>query len=111
MADGFLEHIRTTLSGIEAEGLMKRERFITGAQGAHVRVGGRDMRTFVPTITSAWRAILDWLRRRGLRWRTTASVWPRYGSSAARRTSMPSLRRGLARFLGMEAAILFAVVL
>ena len=32
--------MRATLSGIEAEGLMKRERLITGAQGAHVTVAG-----------------------------------------------------------------------
>ncbi len=39
----FLEHIAATLAGIEAEGLMKRERLITGAQGAHVRMAGREM--------------------------------------------------------------------
>ncbi len=39
----FLTHIRSTLAGIEAEGLTKRERPISGAQGAHIRVDGRDM--------------------------------------------------------------------
>lgn len=39
----FLDHITATLAGIEAEGLMKRERLITGAQGAHVRMAGREM--------------------------------------------------------------------
>lgn len=39
----FLSHLRTTLAGIEAEGLTKRERPISGAQGAHIRVDGRDM--------------------------------------------------------------------
>lgn len=39
----FLDHLRTTLTGIEAEGLLKRERMITSAQGAHVKVAGRDM--------------------------------------------------------------------
>ena len=39
----FLDHIAATLAGIEAEGLMKRERQITGAQGAHVRVAGREV--------------------------------------------------------------------
>lgn len=39
----FLEHITATLAGIEADGLMKRERLITGAQGAHVRMAGREM--------------------------------------------------------------------
>lgn len=40
---GFLNHITTTLKDIEADGLMKRERQITGAQGAHVRMAGREM--------------------------------------------------------------------
>ena len=39
----FLSHITTTLQGIEADGLMKRERLITGAQGAHVAMAGRQM--------------------------------------------------------------------
>ena len=39
----FLDHLRTALTGIEAEGLLKRERMITSAQGAHVKVAGRDM--------------------------------------------------------------------
>ncbi|WP_333817699.1 glycine C-acetyltransferase [Tabrizicola sp.] len=39
----FLSHITATLEGIEAEGLMKRERLITGAQGAHVQMAGREM--------------------------------------------------------------------
>ncbi|MES2916899.1 MAG: glycine C-acetyltransferase [Pseudomonadota bacterium] len=39
----FLDHIAATLQGIEADGLMKRERLITGAQGAHVRMAGRQM--------------------------------------------------------------------
>jgi glycine C-acetyltransferase len=43
MTDKFLGHLRDVLDGIAAEGLMKRERFIEGAQGAHVTVGGRRM--------------------------------------------------------------------
>ena len=39
----FLDHIAATLHGIEADGLMKRERLITGAQGAHVQMAGRQM--------------------------------------------------------------------
>jgi glycine C-acetyltransferase len=41
--DAFLDHLTTTLQGIESDGLMKRERLITGAQGAHVQMAGRDM--------------------------------------------------------------------
>jgi glycine C-acetyltransferase len=39
----FLDHVTATLAGIEAEGLTKRERLITGAQGAHVAMAGRRM--------------------------------------------------------------------
>lgn len=39
----FLNHITATLAQIEADGLMKRERLITGAQGAHVHMAGRQM--------------------------------------------------------------------
>ncbi|NHB77700.1 glycine C-acetyltransferase [Rhodobacter calidifons] len=39
----FLDHITATLARIEADGLTKRERLIEGAQGAHVRMAGRDM--------------------------------------------------------------------
>jgi glycine C-acetyltransferase len=39
----FLDHVASTLASIEAEGLTKRERLITGAQGAHVQMAGREM--------------------------------------------------------------------
>lgn len=39
----FLDHITRTLAGIDADGLMKRERLITGPQGAHVQMAGRKM--------------------------------------------------------------------
>lgn len=45
MADraAFLEHLGGVLKGIEAEGLFKRERIISGAQGVRVMMGGREM--------------------------------------------------------------------
>ena len=39
----FLTHLGVVLEGIEAEGLMKRERLIHGPQGAHVEVAGRKL--------------------------------------------------------------------
>lgn len=39
----FLDHLNETLRTVEADGLLKRERLITSAQGAHVRVAGRDV--------------------------------------------------------------------
>ena len=40
MADkaAFLTHLEATLAGIEAEGMLKRERLITSAQGAHIGI-------------------------------------------------------------------------
>ena len=47
MTDAFLRHIRTALDEIEAAGLLKRERLLTGPQGGRIRVaspaGPRDM--------------------------------------------------------------------
>ena len=43
MQPAFLDHIRTTLRGIEAAGLYKRERQITGPQGGRIAVGNRTM--------------------------------------------------------------------
>lgn len=39
----FLEHIRDALAAIDAEGLTKRERLISGPQGTHVAMGGQRM--------------------------------------------------------------------
>ena len=41
MSSDFLNSIRETLAGIEADGLMKRERLITSPQGGRIAVGGR----------------------------------------------------------------------
>src|SRR5208337_3535128 len=38
MSDAFLRHIRATLDEIEAAGLFKRERLLTGPQGGRIRV-------------------------------------------------------------------------
>jgi glycine C-acetyltransferase len=43
MSQAFLNHVTDTLSQIEAEGLMKRERLITSPQGAEIEVGGREV--------------------------------------------------------------------
>ena len=107
MADLFLDHLRGVLSGIEAEGLMKRERLIEGAQGAHVTVGGRRMLNLCannylgladdPRLVAAAGAAM---RDHG------------YGMASVRficgtQDIHADLEARLARFLGMEAAILF----
>ena len=43
MSEAFLTHIRNTLSQIDAEGLMKRERMITSPQGGEIMVGEREV--------------------------------------------------------------------
>ncbi|MGY6704474.1 glycine C-acetyltransferase [Roseinatronobacter sp.] len=43
MTTAFLDHMRTTLTEIEADGLLKRERLITTPQSTRVQVGGREV--------------------------------------------------------------------
>lgn len=43
MQAGYLDHLKTVLADIEAQGLMKRERQITSPQGGQVTVAGRQM--------------------------------------------------------------------
>ena len=69
MPDIFLNHMKETLAGIEAEGLLKAERLIEGAQGTHVQIGGRRMLNLCannylgladdPHLISAAKAALD----------------------------------------------------
>jgi len=43
MLTAFLDHVRTTITGIEADGLYKRERLITSPQSTHVQVNGSEV--------------------------------------------------------------------
>ncbi len=108
MADQqFVEHLRGTLAGIEAEGLMKRERLIEGAQGAHVTIAGRRMINLCannylgladdPRLIAAAKAAMD---RAGF---GMASVRFICGTQGLHR----ALEVRLAGYLGMEDAILF----
>ncbi|MEO8244613.1 MAG: glycine C-acetyltransferase [bacterium] len=107
MTDVFLDHVQTMLRGIEAEGLMKRERLITGAQGAHVRIGGRGMLNLCannylgladdPRLVAAAEAAM---RDHGFGMASVRFICGTQDIHAA-------LEARLARFLGMEAAILF----
>lgn len=104
----FLHHLTATLSQIEAEGLMKRERQITGAQAAHVTVGERSMLNLCannylgladdPRLIAAARAAMD-SHGYGM-----ASVRFICGTQDLHR----QLEARIAGFLGMEDAILFA---
>ncbi len=104
----FLTHLKDTLAGIEAEGLMKRERLIEGAQGAHVTIGGRRMLNLCannylgladdPRLVAAARAAMD-SHGYGM-----ASVRFICGTQDLHR----QLETRLAGFLGTDDAILFA---
>ncbi|MDU8942450.1 glycine C-acetyltransferase [Ovoidimarina sediminis] len=104
----FTEHLKTTLREIEADGLLKREREITGPQGAHVTVAGHDMLNLCannylgladdPRLAAAAKAAID-AHGYGM-----ASVRFICGTQGLHR----ELERALAAFLGQEDAILFA---
>jgi glycine C-acetyltransferase len=104
----FLDHIRATLGQIDAAGLMKRERPITSPQAAHIEVGGRDMLNLCannylgladdPRLAAAAKRAID-DHGYGM-----ASVRFICGTQDLHR----ELETALARFLGMDDAILFA---
>jgi glycine C-acetyltransferase len=104
----FLTHVRSTLAEIDAAGLMKRERAITSAQAAHIDVGGRDVLNLCannylgladdPRLAAAAKRAID---EHGY---GMASVRFICGTQDIHR----ELETALARFLGMDDAILFA---
>lgn len=98
----FLDHLRETLAGIEADGLLKHERVMRGAQGVHVVMDGRPMLNLCannylgladdPRLVAAAKAAMD-TEGFGL-----ASVRFICGTQGLHRT----LETRLAAFLGME---------
>ena len=104
----FLDYVSKILAGIEAEGLMKSERLIEGAQGARVQIGGRSMLNLCannylgladdPNLIAAAKAALD---SHGF---GMASVRFICGTQDIHKV----LEARLAAFLGMEDSILFA---
>ena len=110
MSDGaaFIDHLTAQLLQIERDGLFKREWPIDGAQGAHVRIGGRGMLNLCannylgladdPRLIAAAEAAM---RDHGY---GMASVRFICGTQDIHRL----LEQRLARFLGTEDAILFA---
>ena len=107
MTDMFLNHVRGVLAGIEAEGLMKRERFIEGAQGAHVTVGGRPMLNLCANNYLGLTGDPRLVAAAG-----AAMAGHGFGMASVRficgtQDIHGALEARLAQFLGMEAAILF----
>ena len=108
MADGFLDHIGAVLQGIEAEGLMKREREISSPQGAWVTVGGKRM---LNLCANNYLGLADDARL--IAAARVAEESHGYGMASVRficGTSdlHRSLERRLAAWLGHEDSILFA---
>ncbi|WP_022703840.1 glycine C-acetyltransferase [Pseudorhodobacter ferrugineus] len=104
----FLDHIRGELAAIEAEGMTKRERLISGPQGAHVDMEGRRMLNLCannylgladhPDLIAAARGALE-TGGFGM-----ASVRFICGTQDLHR----ALEARLAQFLGHDDSILFA---
>ncbi len=104
----FLDHLGGVLRGIEAEGLLKRERLIDGPQGAHVQMAGRRMLNLCannylgladdPRLIAAAKAAMD---SDGF---GMASVRFICGTQSLHR----ALEARLAAYLGTEDSILFA---
>ncbi len=112
MTDAFLNHLRSTLDDIDAAGLFKRERLLTGPQGGRIRVAGpKGEREAVnlcannylgladhPEVVAAARQALDQFGF-GM-----ASVRFICGAQTLHR----ELEQAIARHLGKDDAILFA---
>ena len=112
MSDAFLRHVRATLDEIEAAGLLKRERLLTGPQGGRIRVaspkGSREAVNLCannylglandPDVIAAARRAMDEFGF-GM-----ASVRFICGAQTLHR----ELEQAIARHLGKEDAIVFA---
>ncbi len=104
----FLDHIRGELAAIDADGMTKRERLISGPQGAHVMMAGRQMLNLCannylglanhPDLIAAAHKALD---DHGF---GMASVRFICGTQDLHR----SLETRLAEYLGQDDSILFA---
>jgi glycine C-acetyltransferase len=104
----FLTHVRSTLAEIDAAGLMKRERPITSPQAAHIDVGGRDV---LNLCANNYLGLADDLRLADAAKRAIDEHG--YGMASVRficgtQDLHRELETALARFLGMDDAILFA---
>jgi glycine C-acetyltransferase len=104
----FLDDLRGTLAGIESEGLTKRERLITSAQGAHVEVDGRSL---INLCANNYLGLAD--HPVLIAAATGAMHEQGYGMASVRficgtQDLHRELEARLAEFLGMDDAILFA---
>lgn len=104
----FLDQVRNTLASIEGEGMTKRERQITSAQGAHVEVAGRSL---INLCANNYLGLAD--HPVLIAAATGAMHEQGYGMASVRficgtQDLHRELEARLAEFLGMEDSILFA---
>ncbi|SMX43025.1 glycine C-acetyltransferase [Maliponia aquimaris] len=108
MTQRFLTHLTETLAGIEAEGLMKRERLITSPQGGEITVDGRRM---ICLCANNYLGLAD---HPALIDAAKGALEPKgYGMASVRficgtQDIHRELETKLARFLGKDDSILFA---
>lgn len=108
MSQAFLDHISETLIQIDAEGLMKRERMITSAQGAEIEVGGREV---INLCANNYLGLAD---HPALIETAQAAMGPKgFGMASVRficgtQDIHRELEQKLAKFLNKDDAILFA---
>ncbi|WP_246567267.1 glycine C-acetyltransferase [Gemmobacter fulva] len=104
----FLAHLGGVLAGIDAEGLMKRERLIHGPQGAHVEVAGRKL---LNLCANNYLGLAD--DPRLVAAAQAAMAEQGYGMASVRficgtQDLHRALETRIAQFLGQEDSILFA---
>jgi len=108
MSNAFLAHITDTLNEIEAEGMTKRERLITSAQGGEITVGGRQV---INLCANNYLGLAD---HPDLIAAATGAMQAKgFGMASVRficgtQDLHRELEQRLAKFLAMDDAILFA---
>jgi glycine C-acetyltransferase len=113
MSQTFLDHVSTTLAGIEADGLMKHERLITSAQSSGISVGLPDNteRRVINLCANNYLGLAD--DPRLIRAAKSAMDAYGYGMASVRficgtQDLHRKLEQKLAAFLDKDDAILFA---
>src|SRR5271157_6006942 len=112
MSDAFLRHIRAALDEIEAAGLFKRERLLTGPQGGRIRVASdTGSRAAINLCANNYLGLAN--HPEVIAAATRAMDEFGFGMASVRficgaQTLHRALERAIARHLGKDDAIVFA---
>jgi glycine C-acetyltransferase len=112
MTDAFLNHVSATLNHIEAEGLFKRERLLTGPQGGRIRVAAnRKEREMLNLCANNYLGLADHpeiiaAAKRGMDEFGFGMASVRFICGA--QTLHRELEQAIAKHLGKDDAIVFA---